>query len=174
MNINPITWIKRWLARDAAEDARGKAILERFDEIYGRHAGCGSASGADKAQCGIGGCVATGDHAFMYGRENTATGHGIVMEDAYYGPLFVAIPPGFETLTPADLPRLLDEYMEKPANINGSSLHIYIEDGNNGDRDIYHCIKSAQSIGDTDAVTIGLLLMKITEAERSELTKPNA
>lgn len=61
------------------------------------------------------------------------------------------------------------DYYEKPGNGAGGTFHVVLDDGNIEDKFVKWCIEQAQSLGDSDGVAMGALLLLMTKTQRAKI-----
>lgn len=65
----------------------------------------------------------------------------------------------------------LKEYMDKPLNGSGGSLHIIIDDHNIDDKNVKFCISYAKECGDDDGVKLAEKFLLLSKTQRSKISK---
>lgn len=71
---------------------------------------------------------------------------------------------------PEVLPLVL-EYVSRPENGAGGSLHIILEDQNVTDADVRFCLEHARECGDADGVALAELLLRMSRTQRLKLSR---
>ena len=72
-------------------------------------------------------------------------------------------------MTAKEVLQLAKEYYAKDGNGVGGNLHIVLDDGNIKDHHVEFCIKRALDDGDTDGVTLGKEILKLSATQRKKL-----
>lgn len=66
---------------------------------------------------------------------------------------------------------LVQEYVKKPGNMAGGSLHVVLEDCNLEDDFVRGCVGWAWSLGDTDGEALGEVLLRMSKTQRRVLCR---
>lgn len=65
---------------------------------------------------------------------------------------------------------LVDAYRSLPGNGAGGSLHIVLDDGNVGDRNVQFCAQEAQDRGDEPGGKLSRVLLRMSKTQRKKLS----
>jgi hypothetical protein len=72
-------------------------------------------------------------------------------------------------LTVPDVLPMVREYVAKPGNMGGGSLHMVLDDGNWDDGSVRFCINWAAERGDVEGFDLGLILLTMSKTQRRRL-----
>ncbi len=71
------------------------------------------------------------------------------------------------------VPEVMDqfvEYLRKPGNGVGGSLHIVLEDGNVQNHNVQHCLEYAQQHNDEDGAKLAEILLQMSKTQRLKIS----